>query len=114
MRRIIRPSPLIGATMVGSRASTVSSYWAAAGVAAGPQDFPETVQVVRRVAVVVALGPIQGGQRSRPMDLKVMLEEFPQIPVRMIGVRAVVAAVLGARVLMRVHLTPSVVEVERV
>jgi hypothetical protein len=48
------------------------------------------------------------------MDLKVMLEEFPQGPIQMIGERAVVAAVLGARVLMRVDLTPSVVEVERV
>ena len=48
------------------------------------------------------------------MVLKVMLEEIPQIPVRMIGVRAVVAAVLGPRVLMLVDLTPSVVEVELV
>ena len=63
MRRIIRPTPLIGATTVGSRASAVSSHWAAAGVAAGPQYFPETVQMVRRVAVVVAMGPIQGDQR---------------------------------------------------
>ena len=43
-----------------------------------------------------------------------MLEEIPQGPVQMIGVRAVVAAVLGALVPMRVEMTPSVVEVELV
>ena len=35
-----------------------------------------------------------------------MLEEFPHRPVQMIGVRAVVAAVLGPRAPMRVQVTP--------
>ena len=43
-----------------------------------------------------------------------MLEEFPQGPIQMIGVRAVVAAVLGPRAPMRVQVTPLVVEVELV